>query len=69
MIEFRGLARLDITCPNCGEVYSLRVDVQDLLACFSGQSVQDVFPYAEPSVREHLITGLCDSCQREFFGE
>lgn len=51
MIEFRGLARLDITCPNCGEVYPLRVDVQDLLAYFSGQLVQDVFPYAEPSVR------------------
>lgn len=63
MIEFRGLARLDIICPICGKVYSLRVDVQDLLAYFSGQSVQDVFPYAEPNVLEHLITGVCDTCQ------
>lgn len=69
MIDFRGIARLDITCPYCGKQYSIRVDVRDLLSYYDGAYIQDVFPYDDSSSREHLVSGLCLECQEKLFEE
>ena len=69
MIEFRGLARLDITCPNCGLVYSLRVDVQDLLAYYSGRLVQDVFPYETFEIPYDTATAIVARLNTDYVGQ
>ena len=60
---------LDITCPFCGEVHSVRVAERGYHAWQSGELVQKAFPYLSATEREQLISQMCPSCQKDIFGE
>lgn len=55
------------TCPVCGEEWEVDVDFDGYIKYKNGALVQDAFPYLEPSVRELLISGICDKCYTAMF--
>lgn len=61
--------KLNTICPHCGKKTSLEVKREDWEQWKLGKNVQIVFPYLSPAEREMLITGICDDCWKEIFGE
>lgn len=60
-----------ITCPVCWETTDLRIDNEDgyYAWCQGGMLIQDALPELTASEREQLISGICDTCWDETFGE
>jgi hypothetical protein len=56
-------------CPFCGKTYDVKVPVDGYLAWANGKTIQEAMPNISAEVRESLISGLCSSCQKEFFIE
>lgn len=73
MISFRYAScddqgRTQVTCPDCGGKTVMRLDPDRFHAWVNGKLIQHAFPDLNPTQRETLITGLCDSCQDELYG-
>ena len=59
-----------VTCPFCGNTYSVTVDFEDFFAWKHGlRLAQNAFPYLTPDERELLISGICPECWEKMFGE
>lgn len=56
-------------CPVCGEVTFIEVRCEDWDEWGYGKSAQQAFPYLTATERETLISGLCEECQNDVFGE
>ena len=56
-------------CPVCGASTVLEVPAEELAAYEAGALVQDAFPDLSITERETIITGMCRSCQKKFFGK
>lgn len=55
---------LDMRCNRCGKVYSLTVRAADYLRYLRGtESIRNVFPRLQPSLRELLVSGVCPRCR------
>lgn len=56
-----------IKCPFCGSTTEIAVPIDGLIAWEDGALVQNAFPRLSATERETLISGMCLSCQRDFF--
>lgn len=63
------MVELTITCPFCGKVHSVSVNVADYIRWTNRELVQNAFPYLSATEREQIISGICPTCQRDIFGE
>ena len=61
---------LEIPCRHCGIMYTILADREDVTAWLSGSGyIQDVLGYLSPAERELLISGTCDNCWKNMFGD
>ena len=63
------LITLEFKCPLCGENSFIDVLAKDFEKYFSGELVQNCFPYLDASERELLISGICFDCQNKILKE
>jgi hypothetical protein len=61
---------LDVTCKYCGITYQILANRQDVEDWMSGSGyIQDLLAYLSPAERELLISGTCDNCWKNMFGQ
>jgi hypothetical protein len=61
---------LEATCVHCGITYTILASHDDVEAWLSGSGyIQDVLGYLSKAERELLISGTCDNCWKNMFGE
>lgn len=61
---------MDVACKYCGVVYQIIADREDVTAWLSGSGyIQDILGYLSPAERELLISGTCDNCWKNMFGD
>lgn len=61
---------LEVPCKHCGILYTILADREDVTAWLSGSGyIQDVLGYLSPAERELLISGTCDNCWKNMFGD
>lgn len=61
---------MDVPCKYCGVVYQIIADREDVTAWLSGSGyIQDILGYLSPAERELLISGTCDNCWKNMFGD
>ena len=58
---------MPVVCEECGEVFDIAVDFEDLLNWKAGELVQNAFPYLTPSERELLISQTCGDCWNQLY--
>lgn len=59
-------------CRCCNKTYTLEVEEDDAIEYMFSDSrryIQDIFPYLTPGERELLISGICETCFHEMFGQ
>jgi hypothetical protein len=56
-------------CPECHEVATLTVTVDDLARYNHGALIQDAFPTMSKDDRERLVTGICGPCWALIFAD
>ena len=56
-------------CPFCGHANFVEVNKNDYLDWQDGELAQNAFPYLSADEREMLISGICNQCWDEMFGE
>lgn len=59
---------IEVCCPLCGHVSTVKVYAPDYIDWQNGNLAQDCFQYLNASEREILISGLCLKCQDDVFG-
>ena len=65
----RNTLRVDGPCIQCGAPQSITVPAEMLIKFGQGGFAQDCFPNLSADQREFLISGICDNCWREMFGD
>lgn len=65
----RGMTICKRRCPFCRTEYDLEVEANQLRMYLEGMRVQDAFKDKDTTFREKVLTGMCDKCQKETFGE
>jgi len=58
-----------VTCRCCGVDQTLSAPVTAFMAWETGEYIQDALPMLSAGQREMLISGTCDDCWKEMFGE
>ena len=58
-----------IECEYCKKSHSFEIRENGLEAWEKGEYIQDALPELEDWQRELLISGTCDECWVEFFGD
>jgi hypothetical protein len=56
-------------CYSCSEKQAVVVKTADLSRFRAGDFAQDCFPYLSAPEREFLISGICDKCWNDMFGD
>jgi hypothetical protein len=57
-------------CILCGKKFILEVDYNDLLMWQEGDKhIQDALPYLTDGERELLISGVCEKCFDDMYGD
>ena len=60
----------EVRCRMCGVSYSIMYNRQDMLDWLSGSGyIQELMPYLSVGERELLISGTCDNCWKNMFGD
>jgi hypothetical protein len=62
-------APLPTKCQTCDKEYVLMVDPKDLQRWRDGAYIQDALSYLKAGERELLLSGTCDACWYELYGE
>lgn len=61
---------LEVPCKHCGILYTILANHEDVAAWTMGVGyIQDVLGYLSPAERELLISGTCDNCWKNMFGD
>jgi len=60
---------VSIKCPMCGEINTVRITGQQLFWLNQGERPAKVLDDKTPAERELFMTGICDKCWHEMFGE
>ena len=66
------MRKLSVRCYRCNKTYTLEVKEDDAIEYMFSNSrryIQDIFPYLTPGERELLISGTCETCFHEMFGQ
>lgn len=58
-----------VACRFCGSVHELSIAPSDFASWRKGELIQDAMPYLTAEERELLISGTCDDCWSEMFGQ
>jgi len=59
-----------VECGNCEEEQApLAAEHRQLKAWVNGAHIQNAMPELSPAERELLISGTCDRCFQQMFGE
>lgn len=58
-----------VSCEHCNKTYVLNINETGWKEWESGEFIQDALPDLEAGERELLISGTCDECWKQFFGE
>lgn len=59
-----------VECPFCGTNSVVEVDADGYFAWkYDGELIQNALPNLTPTEKEMLISGMCEDCQKKFFGE
>ena len=58
-----------VDCRICGDEHTILANETDVCHWQDGALIQDVLPYLTASERELFISGTCDNCWTEMFGE
>ena len=64
--------KISTRCRCCNKTYTLEVEEDDAIEYMFSNSrryIQDIFPYLTPGERELLISGTCETCFHEMFGQ
>ena len=70
MIASSRRQNVDVDCVHCHCTYNMLVDPNDLISWQAGKGyIQDLMPYLSSSERELLISGTCDNCWTNLFGQ
>jgi hypothetical protein len=56
-------------CPSCDEVLTISVKPEQLFAYNQGGYAQDILSDYSLEVRERFISGYCDDCWKNIFGD
>jgi len=59
----------NVQCVHCESIYTIEAYARDLQEWRDGALIQEALPYLSASERELLISGTCDDCWKEIFGE
>jgi len=61
---------IDLPCQVCGKNCTLLIDKQGFEDWLNGEKyIQDALPELTAGERELLISGTCDDCWKEIWGE
>jgi hypothetical protein len=58
-----------VRCIYCNKDYDMLVDPADLTAWSEGELIQVALDYLSEGERELLLSGTCDTCWDEMYGE
>jgi hypothetical protein len=58
-----------LPCPKCGDILTLDISGQQLFAYNQGSPASRVFPEGNEGMWERFISGYCDTCWTDLFGE
>ena len=56
-------------CVFCHKFVEIKMPVEGYKKYIEGALVQDAFPEMRVEDREFLISGICEDCQNDIFGE
>ena len=59
---------VEIQCPFCGKLHSVKVKENHFLDWKNGELAQKAMPELSPTEREQLISRICPTCQERIFG-
>lgn len=59
---------LEMVCPFCGQVHSVKVLEASYVMYTAGELAQNAFPYLSKTEREQIISHICPECQEDIFG-
>ena len=60
----------EVPCKHCGITYQLFANREDMQDWLQGSGyIQDVLAYLSAAERELLISGTCDNCWENMFGD
>ena len=61
---------LEVPCKHCGIMYTILADREDVKKWLAGEGyIQDLLAYLSDGERELLMSGTCDNCWKNMFGE
>lgn len=60
---------VECECVRCKNIVLVKVRGRDLQRWSAGELTQKCFPYLSASEREMFISGICEKCWAEIFGE
>lgn len=60
---------VEVRCPVCGKVYTVRVPHEGFIKWENGDRIQECMPHLSNEDREALITGICGDCWNRMYGE
>ena len=69
MREDKSMFDKSVPCKYCDKTYILNIDEEGWKEWESGEFIQDALPDLQAWERELLISGTCDDCWKQFFGE
>jgi hypothetical protein len=58
-----------LPCPKCGDILHLDITGQQLFAYNQGSTADKVFPEGNEDLWERFISGYCNTCWDELFGD
>ena len=59
---------LKAVCTKCSTLHSFSVSTDNFGQWNTGSMVQDAFPDLDKSLRELFISGICNGCRSNLFG-
>lgn len=62
------MINLEMVCPFCGQVHSVKVSEASYAMYKAGELAQHAFPYLSTVEREQIISHICPDCQEYIFG-
>lgn len=61
------MSEIKVTCRDCGKVFTIRFNPEDMRRWQAGELIQNAFPYLTAGERELLKTQICDECWEKMF--
>ena len=56
------MIKQNFKCHDCGETFTLEIELADFKRWLGGEKAQNAFPYLSADERELIISGTCGKC-------